>query len=47
MNYKETINLPQTEFPMKASLKEREPGTLKKWQEQDLYAAIRKARGGA
>ncbi|HRZ86391.1 MAG TPA: isoleucine--tRNA ligase [bacterium] len=47
MNYKETINLPQTEFPMKASLKEREPGTLKKWQEQDLYAAIRKARAGA
>ena len=42
-DYKHTLNLPQTDFPMKASLAEREPLILKRWQEMDIYAAMRKA----
>ncbi len=45
-DYKHTLNLPQTAFPMKANLAQREPGMLKKWQEGKLYEAIRKARAG-
>jgi isoleucyl-tRNA synthetase len=45
-DYKHTLNLPETEFPMKANLATREPEMLKLWQQQDLYAAIRAARGG-
>ncbi|MDR1394616.1 MAG: isoleucine--tRNA ligase [Deltaproteobacteria bacterium] len=40
MDYKKTLNLPQTAFPMKASLARREPEILKKWQEEDLYGQI-------
>jgi len=47
MDYKKTINLPQTEFPMKAGLVEREPQRLARWQAADLYGRIRKARDGA
>jgi isoleucyl-tRNA synthetase len=46
IDYKATLNLPKTSFPMKANLAQREPGILKKWQEKDLYGAIRKARAG-
>jgi isoleucyl-tRNA synthetase len=46
-DYKHTLNLPQTEFPMKGNLAQREPGMLKKWQDQDLYGKIREARAGA
>ena len=42
-DYKNTLNLPQTAFPMKASLAQREPQRLKRWQEQDLYGQIRQA----
>ncbi len=42
MNYKDTINLPQTAFPMKASLANREPDMLKRWYELDLYGRIQK-----
>ena len=45
-NYKETLNLPKTAFPMKANLSQREPEILKRWQEMDLYAQIRRARSG-
>ncbi|HEY9032429.1 MAG TPA: isoleucine--tRNA ligase [Pseudomonadales bacterium] len=45
-DYKTTLNLPQTAFPMKASLAQREPQMLKQWQQMDLYNAIRKARAG-
>jgi len=41
MNYKETLNLPQTDFPMKANLPQREPLFLKRWAEIDLYGRIR------
>ena len=46
-NYKETLNLPQTDFPMKASLTTREPEMLKRWEEAGLYQQIQKAREGA
>lgn len=38
--YKDTLNLPNTAFPMKANLSQREPEILKKWQELDLYKKI-------
>jgi len=46
-NYKETLNLPKTDFPMKASLTTREPEMLKRWNEAGLYEQIQKARAGA
>ncbi len=36
-DYKETLNLPRTRFPMRGNLPRREPQRLKKWQEADLY----------
>ncbi len=45
-DYKHTLNLPVTDFPMKANLANREPEMLKRWQEQDLYQQIRNARAG-
>src|ERR1017187_10770827 len=47
MDYKNTLNLPQTEFPMKADLVTREPARLKKWETTGLYAAIQAERAGA
>ena len=43
-NYKDTLNLPRTEFPMKASLAAREPEMLKAWEEARLYQQIQKSR---
>ena len=40
MEYKNTIITPQTSFPMKAGLPNREPGMLARWEEQDLYKAL-------
>ncbi len=45
-DYKSTLNLPQTDFPMKAGLVQREPERLKRWQQEDLYGQIRKASAG-
>src|SRR6266478_5197424 len=45
-NYKETLNLPRTEFPMKANLAAREPEMLKMWEETRLYQQIQKSREG-
>lgn len=42
--YKDTLNLPKTEFPMKANLAQREPKMLKQWQQEGLYEQIRKQR---
>ncbi len=36
-DYKSTLNLPQTDFPMKGNLPEKEPEQLKKWEEENLY----------
>ncbi len=44
--YKDTLNLPNTSFPMKASLGVREPEVLAQWQEKGIYEKIRKARAG-
>ncbi|MDO9423260.1 MAG: isoleucine--tRNA ligase [Methylobacter sp.] len=41
MDYKKTLNLPNTAFPMKGNLAQREPERLKKWNEADLYHKIR------
>jgi isoleucyl-tRNA synthetase len=46
MDYKKTLNLPQTPFPMKADLPKKEPEMLKRWEEQGLYTKIiQSARG--
>ena len=44
--YKATLNLPETEFPMRGNLPQREPATLAAWQEKNIYARIRDARAG-
>jgi len=40
MDYRETLNLPKTEFPMKANLPSREPEVLKEWETQKIYLQI-------
>jgi len=46
MDYQKTVNLPQTNFSMKAGLVEKEPAMLKQWEKQNLYALIRaKSKG--
>lgn len=40
-DYKHTLNLPKTAFPMKANLANREPSMVKQWQEMDLYGKLR------
>ncbi len=47
MDYKATLNLPKTAFPMKADLPRREPAVIACWQSQDLYGQIRQSRAGA
>ena len=42
-DYKQTVNLPQTEFPMKADLARREPEQLARWQQQQIYQTLREA----
>ena len=45
-DYKHTINLPQTDFPMKADLAQREPAMVRAWEERGTYAKLREiARG--
>lgn len=46
MDYKHTLNLPKTDFLMKADLPKREPVFLESWQKQDIYAAIRRKSKG-
>ncbi|MFO8013838.1 MAG: isoleucine--tRNA ligase [Phycisphaerae bacterium] len=41
--YKSTLNLPQTDFPMRANLVQREPAIRARWDEMDLYGRIRQA----
>ncbi|WP_070887193.1 isoleucine--tRNA ligase [Pseudomonas argentinensis] len=45
-NYKATLNLPDTPFPMKAGLPQREPQTLQRWIDIGLYEKLRKAGEG-
>ena len=45
-DYSETLFLPQTDFPMRAGLPQREPEILKRWEEGDLYNQLRAAAQG-
>jgi isoleucyl-tRNA synthetase len=45
--WKDTVNLPRTDFPMKANLPTSEPETLARWKAMDLYGKIRERRAGA
>jgi isoleucyl-tRNA synthetase len=47
VDYKDTLNLPRTDFPMKADLVTREPQRLEKWAASGLYEKIQAGRGGA
>ena len=44
-DYKPTLNLPKTDFPMRAGLPKREPAWLQKWADMDLYEALRRKEG--
>ena len=46
MDYKNTLNLPATDFPMKANLNQREPEMLARWAEQDLYGLMEQEGAG-
>jgi isoleucyl-tRNA synthetase len=45
--YRDTLNLPKTDFPMKANLTQKEPERIAWWDAQDLYGKLRAARRGA
>src|SRR5215471_4729966 len=45
-DYKHTINLPKTDFPMKGDLTQREPAMVKAWEERKIYAKMREAARG-
>ena len=47
MDYKETVFLPKTEFPMKAGLPRKEPEILKIWEEINIYQKLREQRKGS
>ncbi|NRA42845.1 MAG: class I tRNA ligase family protein, partial [Pseudomonadales bacterium] len=46
-DYKSSLNLPETAFPMKGGLAQSEPKRLQQWQDNNLYQKIRSARAGA
>ncbi|MFG6449750.1 isoleucine--tRNA ligase [Roseateles sp. BYS180W] len=46
-DYRATLNLPDTPFPMRGDLPKREPGWVKEWEEQGIYQKLRAARCGA
>ncbi|EKF20711.1 isoleucine--tRNA ligase [Nitratireductor pacificus] len=46
IDYSKTLYLPQTEFPMRAGLPQKEPETVARWQEMDLYRLMRKDAAG-
>ncbi|WP_379070438.1 isoleucine--tRNA ligase [Mesorhizobium sp. UC74_2] len=46
LDYSKTLYLPQTEFPMRAGLPEREPVLVKRWQDMDLYKRLRETAAG-
>jgi len=45
-DFKSTLNLPETPFPMRGDLARREPGWIREWQEKRIYQRIRQARQG-
>lgn len=46
MDYRNTLNLPETDFPMRGNLPQKEPEILKSWEESQLYEKVQKARAG-
>ncbi|HOG17430.1 MAG TPA: isoleucine--tRNA ligase [Syntrophales bacterium] len=46
MDYKDTLNLPKTDFPMKANLAQREPEVLRRWDEMKIYELTRQTLKG-
>ena len=44
-DYNSTLNLPKTDFPMRAGLPKREPEMLKRWEETHLYEELLKKNG--
>ncbi|WP_380056980.1 isoleucine--tRNA ligase [Falsihalocynthiibacter sp. SS001] len=44
-NYKSTLNLPKTDFPMRAGLPKREPAWLEKWEKLNVYSKLREKKG--
>jgi isoleucyl-tRNA synthetase len=46
MDYKSTLNLPKTDFPMRANLPQREPETLARWQEMGIYQRMQQVNAG-
>ena len=46
MDYKDTLNLPKTAFPMKANLAKKEPEMLKAWDQENIYGKIREVSKG-
>jgi isoleucyl-tRNA synthetase len=45
-DFRPTVFLPKTDFPMKAGLPQKEPGILARWQAEDIYRKVREARAG-
>ena len=45
-DYRSTVFLPRTDFPMKAGLPQKEPAILARWESEDLYGQLRKSRAG-
>src|SRR5688572_32835858 len=46
MDYKNTLNLPRTEFPMRANLPQREPAIIEQWEQMGLYQKLQDANAG-
>ncbi len=45
-DYRSTLNLPDTPFPMRGDLPKREPGWVQQWQDSQLYRRMRKKSAG-
>ena len=45
-DYRPTVFLPKTDFPMKAGLPQKEPAIVERWKREDLYGQVRRARAG-
>ena len=46
LDYNKTLNLPKTDFPMRAGLPQREPIALENWKKKDLYGNLQKKNAG-
>ena len=46
IDYRSTLNLPETPFPMRGDLPKREPGWVKQWSDDGVYQRLRDARHG-